>query len=232
LSPAPAGRPGRGASLRRDPYGLKSLEEGPQWEELAESRLALALTISHLHKSGATAGFSFAEAAQAVEVTIVGDRIPEITEQALRVAGCRVNRLAGYEQGLVVSFDAAGAAITSSAEARGAAILAAEAEAAAPVIQKSLGHYVLFGPPDQPATLANLLLTEDYLLAFDTCFGFKTGEAAFATMVTIVGDASAVSQQIEDNLREGGATVQRFSGTAGEVAATLANRIATGRPLV
>jgi hypothetical protein len=232
LSPAPAGQPGRGAALRRDPYGLKSNEDGPQWEELAESRLALALTISHLRKIGATAGFSAAEAAQASEVTIVGDRIPEITEQALRVAGCQVNRLAGNGYALAVSFAAAGAANASSDEDQGAATLALEAETTAPAIQKSLGHYVLFGPPGQPATLANLLLAQDYLLTFDTCFGFMAGEAAYATMVTIAGDASAVSQQVEDSLREGGGTVQRISGTVGEVAATLASRIATSRPLV
>jgi putative cell wall-binding protein len=51
-------------------------------------------------------------------------------------------------------------------------------------------------------------------------------------MVTIVGDTVAVSQQVEDNLREGGATVQRVSGSLGEVVAALTSRIAAGRPLV
>jgi putative cell wall-binding protein len=51
-------------------------------------------------------------------------------------------------------------------------------------------------------------------------------------MVTIIGDAAAVSQQIEESLRQGGAMVQRISGSIGEVAAELARRIAAGRPLV
>jgi hypothetical protein len=226
--------------LRRDPYGPKSIEDGPQWEELAGSRLALTLTITYLRKTGATAGFSSAEAEQASEVTIVGDRIPDVTEQALRVAGCRVNRLAGNGYALVASFIAAGAASVASisrAEADAAETLASEAVATVPVAtapaaQKSLGHYVLFGPGDQPDTLANLFLAQDYLLAFDACFGFAASEAAYATMVTIIGDAPAISQQVADSLRAGGATVQRIAGSVGEVAAALASRIATGRPFV
>jgi hypothetical protein len=91
---------------------------------------------------------------------------------------------------------------------------------------------VLFGPLGHSATLANLLLAQDYLLAFSPCFGFAAAEASVAGMVTIVGDTVAVSQQVEDGLREGGATVQRVSGSLGEVAAALTSRIAAGRPLV
>jgi hypothetical protein len=237
LSPAPAGQPGRAmSSLRREPYGSNAIEDGPQWEELAESRLALAVTATHVRKTGATAGFSSAEAAQASEVTIVGDRIPEVTEQALRVAGCQVNRLAGKGYALVASFTATGAANAASLKSEAAPSPAAASDFL-PASQhsplgKSLGHYVLFGPPAQPATLANLLLVQDYLLAFGPCFGFAAGEASYADMVTIVGDATAVSQQIEDSLRGDGATVQRISGTVGEVAAAFAIRIAAGRPLV
>jgi hypothetical protein len=91
---------------------------------------------------------------------------------------------------------------------------------------------VLFGPPAQPSTLANLLLCHEYLLAFGPCFGFAVSEASHAGLVTIVGDAAAVSQQVEESLRTGGATVQRISGSVGEVAAELAGRISAGRPLV
>jgi len=232
LSPAPAGQPGRAvSSLRREPYGSRLIEDGPHWEEIAESRLALVLTATHMRKTDATAGFSSAEAAQASEVILVGDRIPEVAEQALRVAGCQVNRLAGKGYALVASFAAAGAANAASQESEAEPSTSAEADLA-PASLKSLGHYVLFGPPAQPSTLANLLLAQDYLLTFCPCFGFAAGEAAYAGMVTIIGDAAAVSQQIADSLRGGGATVQRISGTVGEVAASFTSRISTGRPFV
>jgi hypothetical protein len=224
LNPAPAGLLGRSSSLRRDPYGVKAVEDGPQWEELAESRLALALATTQLRNAGITAGFSAGEAAQASEVIVVGDRIPEITEQVLRVAGCRVSRLAGNSWTLPAGFAAAGPET--------GAVRPPETKATAPAARKTLGHYLLLGAPDQPTTQAHLHLAEEYLLAFSPCFGFSASEAACATMVTIVGDASAVSQQVEEALRSGGATVQRISGSMGEVAAALATRIFTGRPLV
>jgi protocatechuate 3,4-dioxygenase beta subunit len=232
LSPAPAGQPySTAGSLRRNPYGSKPIEDGPSWEELAESRLALALTTARLHKTGETAGFSSAEAAQAAEVILMGDRIPETIEQALQLAGCQVNRLGGSGTALADSVAATGEASTAPLEAE-TEPPSADVSAPVPAAQKSLGHYVLFGPPGHPATLANLLLAQDYLLAFSPCFGFAAAEASVAGVVTIVGDTIAVSQQVEDNLREGGATVQRVSGSVGEVAAALTSRIAAGRPLV
>ena len=48
----------------------------------------------------------------------------------------------------------------------------------APAANKPLAHYVLFGPPDRPATRAYLLLAEDYLLAFVPAFGFSAKEAS------------------------------------------------------
>jgi hypothetical protein len=229
LGPTPAGQPGRNASLRRDPYAPRAVEDGAGWEELASSRLALSLAIPLLCKTGATAGFSATEAAQASRVTIAGDRIPDATEQTLRVTGCRVERLVGSGHTLAASFSAA-SALSAGAEA--AVPDVGKAGDTAPASQKPLGHYVLFGPPDEPGTFANLLLAQDYLLAFDACFGFTAREAAHAKMVTILGDASAVSPQVEDGLRQGGAAVQRISGAPGEVAAALASRVATGRPLL
>jgi hypothetical protein len=230
LSPVPAGQTNRTVSaLRRDPFGSQAVEDGSDWEVLAESRLALALTTARLCKTGESAGFNSAEAAQASEVIIVGDRIPEATAETLQVAGCQVNRLAGTGYALVDSFAAAGAALAASLQAEAEPPALSDSLAAT---EKSLGHYVLFGPPAQPSTLANFLLAQDYLLAFGPCFGFTAGEASYAGMVTIIGDAATVSQQIEESLREGGATVQRISGSVGEVAAGLAGRIAAGRPLV
>jgi hypothetical protein len=232
LSPPTTGQISHTVSaLRRDPFGSKIIENGSDWEALAESRLALALTTARLCKTGETAGFNSVEAAQASEVTIVGDRIPEATAEALQVAGCQVNRLAGTGYTLVDSFATESAADAASLQVEGEPSQATASEPV-PATEKSLGHYMLFGPPAQPSTLANLLLAQDYLLAFSPCIGFAAGEAAYAGMVTIIGDAAAVSQQIEENLRKGGATVQRISGSVGEVAAELAGRISAGRPLV
>jgi hypothetical protein len=232
LSAAPAGLSGRSTgSLRRDLYAARAAEEGSRWEELADSRLALALTITQLRTTGETAGFNAAEAAQASEVTIVGDRISEATAEALRVAGCQVNRLAGAGYALVASFAAASPTHATSLEAEAGPPLVA-APAPLSTTEKSLGHYVLFGPHAHPSTLADLLLSQEYLLAFGPCFGFAAGEASHAGLVTIVGDPAAVAQQVEESLRESGATVQRISGSVGDVASELASRVAAGRPLV
>jgi hypothetical protein len=217
--------------LRRDPFGSATIEDGSSWEELAESRLALALTSARACKTGESAGFSLTEAAQASEVVIVGDRIPEATAEALQVAGCRVNRLTGTGYALVDSFTAADCANAAPLviEATPPQSVASDSVSAT---KKSLGHYVLFGPPAQPSTLANYLMAQEYLLAFDPCFGFAVGEASHADMVTIIADAATVSREIEESLRRGGAAVQRISGSIGQIAAELADRIAAGRPLV
>jgi hypothetical protein len=231
LSAPPAGQSSRATgSLRRDPYAARAVDDGSDWEELADSRLTLALTVARLRTTGESAGFSSAEAAQAAEVVLVGDRIPEATAETLRVAGCQVSRLTGTGYALVASFAAAGSTEAASLEAEPEPSPAASEPASA--AEKSLGHYVLFGPPAQPSTRADLLLCQEYLLAFGPCFGFSASEAAVAGLVTIVGDTAAVSQQVEESLRTGGATVQRISGSVGEVARALASRITAGRPLV
>jgi hypothetical protein len=232
LCPAPAGHTNRTVgALRRDPFGSQAVEDASDWEVLAESRLALALTAARMYNTGESAGFNSAEAAQASEVIIVGDRIAEATAETLQVAGCLVSRLAGTGYTLVDSFAASGAGLSASPQAMAEPVPDAVPDAV-PAPEKFLGHYVLFGPPAQPATLANLLLAQDYLLTFGPCFGFTPGEASYAGMVTIIGDIAAVGQTIEESLREGGAAVQRISGSVGDVAAGLAGRIAAGRPLV
>jgi hypothetical protein len=96
----------------------------------------------------------------------------------------------------------------------------------------SLAHYVLFGPPDHPATLANLWLAQDYLLAFRPTFGFKADEAARAREVTLIGDPTAIPTEVETRLAAAGARVQRVQGTPGELTELLARRIEGGRPFV
>ena len=100
----------------------------------------------------------------------------------------------------------------------------------APVVGQALAHYVLFGPADQPATRAYLLIAQEYLLTFAPSFGFRPEEAAGASRVTILAGLDAVNAEVERHLTAAGITVQRISGSVTEVAAALAVRVAAGKP--
>lgn len=100
----------------------------------------------------------------------------------------------------------------------------------APSLSKPLLHYVLFAPADQPATRVNLLLAQDYLLAFGPSFGFDVAAARCASQVTIIADQVGVSAQAEADLAADGTVVQRIVGSVEEVAAALAARVARGQP--
>jgi hypothetical protein len=91
---------------------------------------------------------------------------------------------------------------------------------------KSIAHYVLFGPAEQPATAVHLLLAQEYLLTFRPAFGFNPVEAAGASRVTIIADEKSVGAQIVTDLTAAGATVERISGSAAEMASILAERMA------
>lgn len=106
---------------------------------------------------------------------------------------------------------------------------AATVDLIAPAPGKSITHYVLFGPSDRPRTRANLLLAQDFILAFTPVFGFNAEEAGAASSVTIIGAPEEVSADTEKLLVAGGSTVQRITGNAGEVAAALAARVTAGR---
>jgi hypothetical protein len=100
----------------------------------------------------------------------------------------------------------------------------------APVVGQALAHYVLFGPADQPATRAYLLLAQEYLLAFAPSFGFRIEEAIRADKVTILAGLDSVDVAAEGRLTAAGIAVQRIAGSVAEVAAALAARIAAGKP--
>jgi hypothetical protein len=99
----------------------------------------------------------------------------------------------------------------------------------APAVRQVLAHYVLFGPADQPATRAYLLLAEEYLLTFALSFGFLPEEAGGAARVTILAGFDAVDAAIEGRLTAAGISVQRIAGSVAEVAAALAGRVAAGK---
>jgi hypothetical protein len=105
----------------------------------------------------------------------------------------------------------------------------ATTELIAPAAGKPLQHYALFGEADSPRTRANLLMAQDYILAFKPAFGFSAAEARSAASVTIIGGTADVSAETEAELRSAGATVQRVAGSVAQVAGALAARIASGR---
>jgi len=100
----------------------------------------------------------------------------------------------------------------------------------APALGQALPHYVLFGPANQPATRAYLLLAQEYLLAFAPSFGFRPEEAVGASRVTILAGLDAVDAEVARHLTAAGITVQRISGSVAEVAAALAVCVAAGKP--
>jgi hypothetical protein len=73
--------------------------------ETAETRLVLALAMRYLRRTGASSGFSLADATQAAQVIIVGDRVPQEAEQTLRTAGCEVQRLSGDGYAIAAAFN-------------------------------------------------------------------------------------------------------------------------------
>jgi hypothetical protein len=89
-------------------------------------------------------------------------------------------------------------------------------------------HYVLFGPAEDPATLSNLWLAQDYLLAFRPAFGFSAEEAASSGRVTIVASPAIVTPEVETRLAGSGARVERIHGSVVEVAQALAQRVSRG----
>ena len=101
---------------------------------------------------------------------------------------------------------------------------------ALPDPDKKIQHYVLFGPAEQPSTEVNLLLAQEFLLAFEPAFGFIPAEAAQASLVTIIADETAVSPQVAARLAAEGASVQRISGPIERVVALLAHRVTGGHP--
>ena len=76
--------------------------------------------------------------------------------------------------------------------------------------KKVLKHYLLFGPGTHPGTMTNLILALDYIVHFAPTVGFSIDEAMNAERVTIVGNASAVSTQEEQRLRDSGCIVARL----------------------
>ncbi len=96
-----------------------------------------------------------------------------------------------------------------------------------PPPEKSINHYLLFGPPDSRGRQVNLLLAVDYILAFSVTVGFSVDEAKQAHRVTIIGEGiSAANQQA---IRDSNSQLEVLTGDAYDIEAELNTRIRTGR---
>jgi hypothetical protein len=93
--------------------------------------------------------------------------------------------------------------------------------------QKSINHYLLFGPPASRGRQTTLIVAMDYILAFSVTVGFSVDEAKQAHRVTIIGEGiSAADQQA---IRDSGSQVEVLAGDAYDLEAQLNTRIQTGR---
>jgi hypothetical protein len=84
-------------------------------------------------------------------------------------------------------------------------------------LKKVFSHYVLFGPPEDSQTQADLIIAMGYILRFKPAFGFKVQEAELAERVTIIGGTEAVSLDDQDVLEEAGCWVHRIEGDSRSV---------------
>jgi hypothetical protein len=92
---------------------------------------------------------------------------------------------------------------------------------------KTINHYLLFGPPNSRGRQTNLMLALDYILAFSVTAGFSVAEAKQARHVTIIGEGvSAADQQA---IRASGSQVELLSGDAYDIEAELNARVRAGR---
>jgi hypothetical protein len=92
---------------------------------------------------------------------------------------------------------------------------------------KSINHYLLFGPPGSRGRQTNLILAMDYVLAFSVTVGFSVEEAKQAHRVTLIGEgiSAADRQAIQDS----GSEVETIAGDAYDIEAKLNARIQAGR---
>jgi hypothetical protein len=70
---------------------------------------------------------------------------------------------------------------------------------------------LLFGAP-RSVQWHQLILTRTYIARFGVAFGFSVQEALRARRVTIVGDTSQVSLEVEAELKRAGIRVERWLG--------------------
>jgi len=92
--------------------------------------------------------------------------------------------------------------------------------------EKSITHYLLFGPPDSRGRQTNLLLATNFILHFSVTVGFSVAEAKQARQVTIIGED--ISQADQEAIRNAGSEVEVLAGDAYEIEDKLNARIRSG----
>ena len=77
---------------------------------------------------------------------------------------------------------------------------------------KPIYHYLLFWARGEEWAVRDWLNAINYIGVFRPTVGFSAEDAAQAQYVTIVGDKSGVSKEVEDGLRAAGCQVERIVG--------------------
>jgi len=94
-------------------------------------------------------------------------------------------------------------------------------------VDKSINHYLLFGPPDSRGRQTNLLLATDFILAFSVTVGFSVAEAKQARRVTIIGEG--INDADQQAIKDSGSEVEILTGDAYDLEAKLDGRVRAGR---
>lgn len=92
--------------------------------------------------------------------------------------------------------------------------------------EKSITHYLLFGPPGSRGRQTNLLLATDFILAFSITAGYSVTEAKQARQVTIIGEGISATDQ--EAIGNSGSAVEVLAGDAYEIEEELNARINSG----
>lgn len=92
--------------------------------------------------------------------------------------------------------------------------------------QKTINHYLLFGPPGSRGRQTNLLLSANYMLAFSVTAGYSVEEAKTARRVTIIGEG--ISQADQQAIRDSGSELEILAGDPYQIEAELKRRVDSG----
>lgn len=81
---------------------------------------------------------------------------------------------------------------------------------------KPIPHYVLLQPGENRDLASDWNGIEPFVLAIRPVVGFSAADARLASKVTLIGDESVISKDIENTLRDQGCSVRRFEDLESE----------------
>jgi len=82
--------------------------------------------------------------------------------------------------------------------------------------EKPIQHYLLLPPRSTTDYNHNWSAIGPFVLAVQPVVGFSPQEARLAKRVTLFGDEQAIPQKVEEELRDAGCNVKRFTGAASQ----------------